>query len=107
MTSMGTQDVPNEPFILKFSKPTFMAGFIKDMQQAENDITKTDLDYTFVRPPLLTNDPPVGRTTAAEGQFIPNTKWSMTRSDVAQFMLDVVQKNEWIRKGVAIATKKK
>jgi len=107
MTSMGSQDAPNTPFLIKIAKPTVMAGFIQDMQVAENDIMKTDLDYTLVRPPMLTNDPAVGRTGAAEGQVVPDTNWRMSRGDVAQFMLDVLHKNEWIRKGVAIATKEK
>ena len=41
-----------------------------------------------------------------EGQSVPGSAWSVSRADVAHFMLKSLQSKEWDKKGVAIAGKK-
>ena len=38
----------------------------------------------------------------AEGQFVPKSSWSLSRADLAHFMLKSLQSNEWDKKGMAI-----
>ena len=42
----------------------------------------------------------------AEGQFVPNSSWSLSRADLAHFMLKSLQSSEWDKKGMAIAGRK-
>jgi len=39
----------------------------------------------------------------AEGQFVPKASSSLSRADLAHFMLKALQSNEWDKKGMAIA----
>ena len=39
----------------------------------------------------------------AEGQFVPTASSSLSRADLAHFMLKALQSNEWDKKGMAIA----
>ena len=66
-----------------------------------------DIDYTIVRPPRLTDEPlqdPFKLITNEDGYNFPNVKSknSTPRSNVAHFMLDQVDSNKHIKKGVAI-----
>jgi len=115
VTSWATQlkNDGTNPFLFEWIlKPTIAAGFITDMGECELDLMKTDLDYTIVRPPGLSNDEATGRWVAEEGYTVKKTPQSMipyiSRGDVAQFMLDeCLHQNQWIKKGVAIGPLKK
>jgi biliverdin reductase / flavin reductase len=66
----------------------------------------SDLDYTIVRPPGLTNDPL--DSTRKEIVFVD--KWissgsithRMSRANVAKFMLDILESNEYLKKGLSV-----
>jgi putative NADH-flavin reductase len=67
----------------------------------------SNIDYTFVRPPRLLDTP---LRTDAELVVRPDAYFfedgsnggQLSRANVAKFMLDEIEKNEYIKKGVAI-----
>ena len=66
------------------------------------EIRKRDLDWTAVRPVLLTNGPWTGRyRVVAEG--IPRGGYRISREDVADFMIRQLTTSEFVRKMPAIA----
>ena len=55
---------PDEPRIIKyFLRPIFLGSTLKSMSEMEDYLKEscTDIDYTVVRPPGLTNDPSSGK----------------------------------------------
>jgi len=61
-----------------------------------------DLDWTIVRPAVLTNGPPSGRYRTAVGEVVPGGLW-VSRRDLAQFLLTVVESEAFVRERVALA----
>ena len=83
------------PIMRLFAKPMYQTIF-EDKNRAEEIITATELDWTLVRPPRLTDDPKVGRyqtkPSKGGGGFA-----KISRADLATFMLDEAEKGQWIR----------
>ena len=56
MTAWATKDSPLLSWFNRWIfKPVFVAHISADMERMEDYIEKTDLNYTIVRPPGLTN----------------------------------------------------
>jgi uncharacterized protein YbjT (DUF2867 family) len=111
ITSWNTES-QGAPFVVEYLlKPLFLSGFIHDMCAMERQLAATDLNYTIVRPPFLTETPypqSPDRMVAVEGQSAAHAGASvrMSRADVAAFMLSALDTNQWDRKMVAVGTKK-
>ena len=82
---------------------------LDDMNRMEEFLMNEskDIDYTLVRPPRLVDEPLQDATkliTNEDGYHFPDvkTKKLMPRANVAHFMLDLVDSNKHIKKGVAI-----
>jgi hypothetical protein len=67
-----------------------------------------DIDYTIVRPPRLTDGPienMANLITFEDGYHFPDvfpSRISLPRSNLAHFMLDVLDRNKFIKKAVAV-----
>jgi putative NADH-flavin reductase len=59
-------------------------------------LENSGLDWVAVRVPRLTNDPPTGSVKAFFGNPSPSMK--VTRADLADFMLQQLTKDLWLRK---------
>ena len=83
------------PLIRLVAKGAYQTIF-EDKNRAEEIIAATELDWTFVRPPRLTDEPRVGRyqtkPSKGGGGFA-----KISRADLATFMLDEAEKGQWIR----------
>ena len=81
---------------------------LDDMFNMEEFLMKDskDIDFTIVRPPRLTNETKKSEAliTNEDGYHFPDkkTKNSTPRANVANFMLDVLEENKFIKKAVAI-----
>jgi putative NADH-flavin reductase len=64
-------------------------------------LAASDLDWTMVMPPMLTNGAPRG-SYRVDGQALPRNGSSIARADVADFMLQQLATSTWSRKGVYI-----
>jgi putative NADH-flavin reductase len=74
-----------------------------DKEAGERIVCASRLDWTIVHPPLLTNGPTtagyrVGETLALTG--FP----TISRADVAHFMVGTLNSPEWVRKRVIVGT---
>jgi putative NADH-flavin reductase len=67
-------------------KATLFRQMIPDMAGMEAAICQTDLDWTIVRPPRLTNGPPRRTYRVADG-ILPKGGTIISRADVAHFMI--------------------
>lgn len=68
-----------------------------DKMEAERLLAESGLDWTAVRPPILTTRPPTGRIKAAVGVKI-NGFGRISRADLAAFMLNELDTNAFVRK---------
>jgi putative NADH-flavin reductase len=88
--------------------PTNLVGrlFFPDMvsiaTEMESFFQKSGLDWTLVRPPRLTNRPRRGRYRVQEGH-LPSFGFTISRADVAAFMVKTAENCAFIRKVVGIS----
>ena len=86
-------------FLLLAAKPVLVA------KQLEWEVLKTsDLDWTLVRPPQITEGGSTGNVLADE-KNLARTKVNV--EDLASFMLEQISSPEWIRKAPLVASKTK
>ena len=74
---------------------------IQDGRLEEEELRGSGLEYTIVRPPRLTDGPFTGRYRLGESIEISSLA-SVSRADVADFMLRAVREPEWIGRAVGI-----
>jgi putative NADH-flavin reductase len=90
-------------YLLKpLARRTFLRHVCADMRAGESEIEASDLDWTIMRPPRLTNKPATGTYRTAIGRNLPNGL-TVTRADLAACMLSVIGDPATIRTHVAIA----
>lgn len=82
---------------------TFLRGAVKDKDQMERELTRTDIDWVVVRPAVLTNDRPTGQVKVLTQQSGGKAR-SIARADTAAFMLDQLTSQKYLRQAVTIAT---
>jgi uncharacterized protein YbjT (DUF2867 family) len=75
----------------------------EDLALMEDVLRESGLEWTALRPPLLTDKPLTGAYRTAFGRNIRGG-WSVPRADVAHYMLTVVDKPEIIGQVIGIAT---
>uniref|UniRef100_A0A2C9LVK7 NAD(P)-binding domain-containing protein n=1 Tax=Biomphalaria glabrata TaxID=6526 RepID=A0A2C9LVK7_BIOGL len=110
ITSWATKDSSDVPFIWRWVvKPVFlffMKNVLNDMTILEDYLQKecSDIDYTVVKPPSLTNNTSKGnKIIAKEGQYISSGQSAISRQDVAKFMLDHITHQGSFQKLISIA----
>ena len=79
---------------------TFLHGSTADKAAMEAVIMASDLDYTIVRPPILTE-------TSATGSILtptpPTKAHKITRADLAQFLVDQITGTQYLKQAVVVA----
>jgi len=73
-----------------------------DLATMEDVLRESDADWTIVRPPRLTDGPLTGRYRIANGQNL-RRGLSISRADVAHFMLRALGQPEMIRQVIGVA----
>jgi putative NADH-flavin reductase len=65
-------------------------------------LSRSDLHWTMVMPPMLTNG--VGHGTyRIDGEALPRNGSRISREDVADFMMQQLTSPQWVRKGVYLS----
>ncbi|WP_101787314.1 NAD(P)-dependent oxidoreductase [Nonomuraea indica] len=72
----------------------------RDLERMERILAAGDTDWTVLRPPYLTDDPPAGRYRTAMDANVPG--WSLARSDLARAMLDALDDPATVRRAVGV-----
>jgi putative NADH-flavin reductase len=70
---------------------TLCKNIVPDAAGMESEISKDGLDWTIVRPPRLTNGPLTQAYRVVDGQ-LPEGGAAISRADVADFMLNEIEK---------------
>jgi putative NADH-flavin reductase len=90
-------------YVLKpLARRTFLRYVCADMRQAEADIAGTDLDWTILRPPALTNGAATGRYRTAVDRNVPHG-FRVSRADLATAMLSLIGDVAAYRRHVTVA----
>jgi putative NADH-flavin reductase len=97
---------PGDGFIMQhLLTPLTRAALRKhyaDLAQMEDILRDSDLDWTAVRPPRLTDKPLTGTYRTAHGQNLRRGLF-ISRADVAHYMLRALQQPETIKQTIGIA----
>lgn len=96
-----------ESFYLRYllkpvARRTFLRHVCADMRQAEEAVAETDLEWTIVRPPALTDGPATGKYRTAVGANLPHG-FRLSRADLAACMLTLIGDPASVRRPVGIA----
>ena len=79
--------------------PTFLRGAVKDKEAMEQAVRRSGVDFVLVRPPVLTDAPASGHVRrVGEGE----TAGKLTRSDLAQFLVDQLRTDTNLNTAVTI-----
>jgi putative NADH-flavin reductase len=68
----------------------FFSGVVVDASAMEQVLQKSELDWTIVRPPKLTDNPYTGRYRVREGH-LPRFGFNISRADVADCLIKAVE----------------
>lgn len=80
-----------------------VARLYPDIARMESELrSRTDLDWTVVRPAILTNGPRRGRYRQSVGSVVPRGMW-LSRADLAEALLRMVEDGTHLRESVSIA----
>jgi putative NADH-flavin reductase len=85
---------------------TFLRGVADDSQEMEQIVRATELDWTIVRPPRLTNGARTESYAGSVDRLPPGSGGgaaSISRADVAHFLLDEVERPAHVGRLVGIA----
>lgn len=100
---------PDAGIFARLLRNTLLRGVADDSAEMERIVKATRLDWTIVRPPRLTTGPRTERYSIANDHLPPDTGQASTisRADVAHFLLDEVEQPAHVRRIVGIAYTKK
>ncbi len=99
-------DRGDSPYLRYLLKPvvrrTFLRHVTADFRAAEAEIHASDLDWTIVRPPSLTDKPARGTYRVATDRNLPRC-FSITRGDLAACIISLLDDPAAIRRHVCAA----
>ena len=101
-TSLDKQPAWRRWIVQKIVYRTFLKWPVASQISQWNDLSHSNLDWTMVMPPMLTNAPARG-AYRIDGDALPPNGSRISRADVADFMVQQIDKTQWIRKGVYIS----
>ncbi|WP_435346337.1 NAD(P)-dependent oxidoreductase [Haloarchaeobius sp. HRN-SO-5] len=84
-------------------KRVFLRRVYADMRRMEDRIRATDLDWTIVRPSGLSEDNGSGNYRAKVGYSDPESS-TTTRDDLAEFIVEELDSEQFLNEGVAVVT---
>jgi putative NADH-flavin reductase len=82
---------------------TFLKWPIASQISQWQNLSHSNLDWTMVMPPMLTNATARG-SYRIDGDALPRNGSSISREDVANFMMQQIDSPRWIKKGVYISS---
>ena len=96
---------PVLPFYVRFAEKYILQKILRHMYDdlliMEKIIKETDIDWTIVRPPRLTDKPVTGEYRFAINSFLKNCL-SISRADVAHFMINNITNEATYRTTVEV-----
>jgi putative NADH-flavin reductase len=100
-------DDGESPYLRYLLKPlarrTFLRHVCVDMRAGEEQIRQSNLDWTIVRAPSLTGEPPRGTYRTGIDRSVPHA-FSISRADLAACMLTLLDDPTTVRKHIFVAS---
>lgn len=97
---------PGDGFFMRHLMAPLTKAFLRDhyadLARMEDALRASNVDWTIVRPPRLTNGPVTGRYRTAYGQNL-RRGLSISRADVAHFMLHSLGERQMLKQVIGIA----
>ncbi len=94
----------SKPWILiKFSWLMFRSHYLK-LREMESLVAKSDIDWTIIRPPRLTNGERTGEVRVERGNELSSGPYSISRADLASILLDEAESPGDSRKAISVTT---
>ena len=90
------------PWFPRLMYRVLLTDIFADKAAGERLVEASTLDWTVVHPPLLTDGPATGSCRAGETLALSGMP-KVSRADVAQFMVDALQSQQWSRKHVIVS----
>jgi len=100
-TSLDKQPAWRRWIVQNIVYNTFLKWPVASQISQWNNLSRSNLDWTMVMPPMLTNTPAHGHYRI-DGDALPPNGSRISREDVADFMMQQIDSPQWIRKGVYI-----
>jgi len=96
----------NEGLLTAIARRTFLRNVAKDHAEMEAILRASGLDWTVVRPPRLTNGALTRSYGAADERLPEGAALTISRADVADFLLDEVEHPAHVRRIVGLASQR-
>jgi len=102
-------------YALQGHRPWIAINFVRwllrrpyaDFARMERIVASSGLDWTIVRPPLLTNGPATGHVRSAAGmEDFAQGPYSISRADLAATLVDLAEDSQHVGKVLLVSTKK-
>ena len=104
MSSFGVGDTARAaPLPMRLAYSTLLYAVFRDKEVGEAELRKSALDWTIVYPTTLTDGPKTASYRAGEELKLEGMP-SISRADVAHFMLHEVGANAYVRRGVVLSS---
>ena len=101
-SSLDKQPVWRRWIVQNIVYNTFLKWPVVSQISQWNDLSHSNLDWTMVMPPMLTNGPARG-AYRIDGEALPANGNRISRADVADFMMQQIDNPQWIKRGVYIS----
>ena len=88
------------------ARRTFLRNVARDSAEMERIVRASGLDWTIARPPRLTNGMLTRAYGVADGRMPPAARLTISRADVADFLLDEVERSAHVRRIIGLASVK-
>jgi putative NADH-flavin reductase len=100
--SLSKQPAWRRWFVHKIVYNTFLKWPVASQVAQWKALSTSGLDWTMVMPPMLLNSQARGKYRI-DGEALPPHGMAISRSDVADFMMQQIANPQWVGKGVYIA----
>jgi putative NADH-flavin reductase len=94
----GVADSQKQLGLFRFIAGSLLSSVVRDHEEKEKIIQRSSLEWTIVRPALLTNSAHTGKFKSGEGLTPKLSDLMIARADVADFMLRQLDSNVYLRR---------
>jgi len=96
----------DDGLLTAIARRTFLRNVARDHAAMERVVRASDVEWTVVRPPRLTNGPLTHAYRAADDRMPDGARLTISRADVADFLLDELEHPAHVRRIVGLASVK-
>ena len=110
ISSLGAGDSNGQgTFMVRMIQRYILRETLIDKTRQEEILRSSDLEWTSLRPPQLTEDPRLRDDLVSWKAAAPTDRklaWKVSRATLAKYVLDAVEKRLWVREAVNLSEPK-